>query len=279
MHLSAALRMLTNLAEAVRDVRTDDDLIKVWLEGVADTTKQIYRDTVRRLRAAIPKALTDITTVDVVAWYVGLGGAENTRDRHLAAVKSLLSFGHRAGLLPLDAGKPLKLRQRVLRRPDRVLNPQLAGELVTRAPAGRDRTLVEFVYATGARPMEVGRLTFEDLLDDRVLLNGKRGKRRLVPVGAALMADLRSLRQPDDDDSAHVFRSYRGRAMSRGTIWHVVKRIAEEVIAEDVPPYALRHSFATHAIDRGVAPHVLQKLLGHESLHTTSVYVHPPHDP
>jgi integrase/recombinase XerD len=116
------------------------------------------------------------------------------------------------------------------------------------------------------------------VLVGRVALTGKGAKRREVPISGELVTELRALRREDDDESAHVFRSDRNKPMSRGTIWYVFKQAVDELVAENVPPYSLRHSFATHMIEDGVPVHVVQALLGHENLKTTSVYVHPPED-
>jgi integrase/recombinase XerD len=269
--------VLINLAEAVRDVRSDDDLIEAWLCGRPTNTQEIYRHAVRLLREQFAKPLRDITSEDLVEWYDDLAGAANSRDRRFWAIKSLFGFGFRSGVLPQDPGRPLKLRHQPVRRPDRVLDRSVVEELLTRCPPGRDRTLVRFLYATGARPCEVSKLCFGDLLADRVLLDGK-GKQRFVPVDASIIRELQALRQAEDRDGTNVFRSFRGRPMSTRTVWYIVKRIADEVLAEDVPPYALRHSFATHKIEEGTPVHIVQKLLGHASLQTTSIYVHPPED-
>lgn len=276
--MSLGFCVIINLAERIRDVHTDDDIIEAWLRGRPEGTSTLYRYAVSRFRRGVPKALADTTTEDLVDWCRRIPGAESTRERDLAIIKSLLGFGFQCGWLPRDAGRAIKLHRKLVRRPDRVLDRALIEDLVTRCPPGRDRILIEFLYATGARPMEASRLTFDDLGDGRVLLKGKGGKPRFVPVTLALIAALRSLRRPGDDDASAVFRSVRDRPMSRGTLWYVVTQLADRLVAEDVPPYAMRHSFATHQIEDGVPVHVVQKLLGHATLQSTSVYVHPPGD-
>jgi integrase/recombinase XerD len=268
--------MLTNLAEAVAGVRTDEDLIEAWLHGRPEATRQSYGHAVASLRRHVPKPLGAICSGDLVAWYWALEGSDGTRTTRMFAIKSLFAFGFRAGVLPTDAGRPIRVGARPVRRPERVVERDLIEELLRKCPLGRNHALLLFLRDTGARPCEVTRLRFCDLRLDRVVLTGKRRKKREVPVQSDLLIELRALRREEDGESAVVFRSFRNRPMSTRTLWYVFKSLVDDLIAEDFPPYALRHSFATHMIEDGVPVHVVQKLLGHASLETTSVYVHPP---
>jgi integrase/recombinase XerD len=253
---------------------TDDELVEAWLRGRPETTTATYRASMVRLRQGVAKPLGYVVTADLIRWYGTLPGSDNTRARHIAAAKSFFSFAFRSGARPSDPGVAIKLRQRQVRRPERVLSRDTIGELLARSPRGRDRTLLEFLYATGARPSEVTAMTFGDLRGSVVTLHGKGGRVRRVPISDVLKTALLALRPLNSSDATRVFRSYRGRPLCRRAIALVVSRTADDAGVERVCAYSMRHSFATHMIEDGVPVHVVQGLLGHATLHCTSVYVH-----
>jgi integrase/recombinase XerD len=156
----------------------------------------------------------------------------------------------------------------------------------------RDRALLELLYGTGARISEAIGLDVDDLdLDSgaasgpagagaSVLLHGKGGRDRVVPVGsyatAALDAYLvraRPLLVSAGKGTPAVFLNARGGRLSRQSAWTVLVKAAERAgVKADVSPHTLRHSFATHLLDGGADVRVVQELLGHASVTTTQVY-------
>ncbi len=153
-----------------------------------------------------------------------------------------------------------------------------------RAPLGlRDKALMEFGYATGARVSEWARVRVADFAPDRrwVRLFGKGNKERLVPVGReariALERYIREgrpfLQKPQSGDE--VFLNHRGGAMSRMAIFTVVKKAAAEAgITKNVGPHTIRHSFATHLLLGGADLRAVQAMLGHDDTATTEIYTH-----
>ena len=157
--------------------------------------------------------------------------------------------------------------------------------------AMRDRALLELLYGTGARISEAVGLDVDDLDLDlaqtavdgagaSVLLRGKGGRDRVVPVGsyaaAALQAYLVRARpgsSPPATGTPAVFLNARGGRLSRQSAWTVLAKAAERAaVTADVSPHTLRHSFATHLLDGGADVRVVQELLGHASVTTTQVY-------
>jgi integrase/recombinase XerD len=148
----------------------------------------------------------------------------------------------------------------------------------------RDRALLEFLYATGARISEATGLDVDDLeLDGEpvVLLDGKGGKQRMVPLGryAATALDAYLVRgRPALAAGATrsvapaLFLNTRGGRLTRQGAWGVLKTAAERAGVPGVSPHTLRHSFATHLLDGGADIRVVQELLGHASVTTTQVY-------
>jgi integrase/recombinase XerD len=146
----------------------------------------------------------------------------------------------------------------------------------------RDRALLEVLYGTGARISEAVGLDVDDLdtVQATVLLRGKGGKERIVPVGSyALEAvDAYLVRARTDlvgtqSTGGALFLNARGGRLSRQSAWAVLVKAAERAgVTRDVSPHTLRHSFATHLLDGGADVRVVQELLGHASVTTTQVY-------
>jgi len=212
--------------------------------------------------------------------------AASSAARALVAVRGLHRFAVREGLVELDAAREVKPPAAPRRLPkalpvDDVLR-LLETPGVDGAGALRDRALLEVLYSTGARISEAVGLDLDDI-DSRertVLLDGKGGKQRLVPIGrpalAALDAYLVRARPglaSGGRGSPAVFLNVRGGRLSRQSAWQVLKVAAERAgIAASVSPHTLRHSFATHLIEGGADVRVVQELLGHASVTTTQIY-------
>jgi integrase/recombinase XerD len=206
--------------------------------------------------------------------------------RKVAAVRGLHRFLVAEGLRPEDPTVLVESPRR-----GRSLPKALSLEEIDRllaapdpaSPAGRrDRALLEFLYATGARVAEVVALDQLDLdLDEATaLLTGKGSKQRLVPVGRhavsairAYLPDRLTLRRPGSDPAA-VFLNRRGGRLTRQGVWGIVGRRAQRAGFPKgrVSPHVIRHSTATHMVEGGADLRSVQELLGHASISTTQVY-------
>ncbi|MFE7802855.1 site-specific tyrosine recombinase XerD [Nocardia sp. NPDC057440] len=147
----------------------------------------------------------------------------------------------------------------------------------------RDRALLELLYSTGARISEMVGLDVDDLdADERaVVLHGKGGKQRMVPIGRPALAAVDAyvvrgrpvLAASGKGNAGALFLNARGGRLSRQTAWQVLQTAAERAgIGATVSPHTLRHSFATHLLDGGADVRVVQELLGHASVTTTQIY-------
>ncbi|MGI9609582.1 MAG: tyrosine-type recombinase/integrase, partial [Acidimicrobiia bacterium] len=153
----------------------------------------------------------------------------------------------------------------------------------TTTPAGRrDRAILEFLYATGARVSEAVGLDLEDVELDSgtAIVTGKGDKQRLVPLGSysiraieAYLPDRMTLRVPGRDSGA-LFLNARGGRLTRQGLWGIVRKTASRagIPADRVSPHVLRHSAATHMVERGADLRSVQQLLGHATITTTQVY-------
>jgi integrase/recombinase XerD len=153
--------------------------------------------------------------------------------------------------------------------------------------ARRDRALLELLYATGARISEATGLSLGDLdLGDRLVrLFGKGAKERIVPIGRAAVTAIEEWMEPDGrprlepdrwrrrGDAEALFLNQRGSRLTRQSAWAVVGRYGRLAgIPGTLSPHVLRHSCATHLLDRGADLRIVQEMLGHASISTTQVY-------
>jgi integrase/recombinase XerD len=277
-----------------------------WLtveRGLAANSLAAYRRDLRRYAAFLrergehdPTAVREDT---VLAYVEDLKSAvdDDGRPRYapssvaraLVAVRSFHRFCLEEGFLAVDPSEevgaprvPLGIPKALTEDEVEALLGAVVGET---ARVLRDRAIVETLYATGVRISELVGLDRRDLdLDDglvRVL--GKGSKERIVPVGRsardALTAYLAGGRPQlaRHDRSTRgggaVILNVRGGRLSRQSCWKIVRTAGERAgLAARLSPHVLRHSCATHMLERGADIRVVQELLGHASLSTTQVY-------
>ncbi|HVV13605.1 site-specific tyrosine recombinase XerD [Amycolatopsis sp.] len=266
--------------------------------GTARNTLDSYARDLRRYAGHLDSAgVTDfgkITEKEVTSFGAALREgdedhpplAASSAARALVAVRGLHRFAHLDGITVDDPAREVRPPAAVKRLPKalpvndvlRLLDmPGAEGER-----ALRDRALLELLYSTGARISEAVGLDLDDVdREERtVLLDGKGGKQRLVPVGRpavqaveAYLVRARPVLAARGRGSAALFLNARGTRLSRQSAWQVLKTNAERAgISASVSPHTLRHSFATHLLEGGADVRVVQELLGHASVTTTQVY-------
>ncbi|MBN1405046.1 MAG: site-specific tyrosine recombinase XerD [Candidatus Omnitrophica bacterium] len=154
-----------------------------------------------------------------------------------------------------------------------------------RDPAGiRNKAILETMYATGMRVSETASLGIEDINMDVGFVKclGKGRKERIVPIGAKAIEILqkyidkiRPKLLKKNTPVRAIFLSRLGKPLSRQSIWKIIKKYARAAnIKKSITPHTLRHSFATHMLERGADLRVVQELLGHADISTTQIYTH-----
>ncbi|WOQ70375.1 site-specific tyrosine recombinase XerD [Microbacterium limosum] len=214
--------------------------------------------------------------------------ASSSLARLQSSVRGWHRFLAREGIESVDAAARLRPPKAPLRLPKALTIDQVEALLQAPSPEDpvgiRDRALLELLYATGARVSEAVGLDVDDVTRDEglVLLRGKGGKERIVPVGSfardAVSAYLTRVRPgfaARGRANARLFLGVRGAPLSRQSAWLVLQRAAEGAgLSAHVSPHTLRHSFATHLLQGGADVRVVQELLGHASVATTQIYTH-----
>ena len=147
----------------------------------------------------------------------------------------------------------------------------------------RDRAILELFYGCGIRLSELLKLQWKQIHfnDHYIVVEGKRGKQRVLPVGQFAMDALQKYRNKkaeiagDQFPTPNVFVNVKGKPLYPLAVQNMVKKYLQKVSEQDhLSPHVLRHSFATHLLDRGADLLAVKELLGHSSLSTTQIYTH-----
>ena len=218
------------------------------------------------------------------------GQSRATAARKLAATRTFLRYLRREALIDDDPGALIATPKRDVRMPAHLSETEIANVLDASAgedPLGRrDRAILEVFYASGLRLSELAGLDIDDVnLSARMVrVLGKGGKERLVPFNTSAGRCLRRYLQGRQHLVATtraravdepLFVNFRGTRLTSRSIDRIVRRSVAVCSARlGISPHALRHSFATHLLQRGADLRVIQELLGHARLSTTQRYTH-----
>ena len=263
-------------------------------KGLADNTVEAYgRDLAALAKSLHKQGVVDVCAVreaDITAHLIELakaGTSARTQARHLVAVRQLFKFLLRDKAVVADPVADIELPKATKRLPqfldvaevDRLLQQP---DLTT--PRGRrDRAMIEVLYATGLRVTELVTLPADGLDLERgfVLVRGKGSKERVVPLGqhalAAVATYLLEARSTflGAQTSSSLFLRAGAEPLTRQGFWKLLKGYALTAgITKPMSPHKLRHSFATHLVERGADLRAVQAMLGHAELSTTEIYTH-----
>jgi integrase/recombinase XerD len=260
--------------------------------GLAENSLLAYGRDVARLRrfaAQRRKGMVTLQQEDLVRFIESLrseGLAARSVARTIHAVRGLYRFAVREGRIPSDPMENLKAPRAFTALPRYLTSAQVDTLLAApdvHTPLGvRDRAILEVLYATGLRASELIGLTPEDLDLSLGLLKcfGKGRKERLVPLGSAARQWVRRYMEARERlargrQARTLFLNHRGGPLSRMGLWQIVRRHALAAGLQRVlTPHVLRHSFATHLLERGADLRALQAMLGHADISTTQIYTH-----
>lgn len=261
-------------------------------------TIKSYREDLQTLEAYLADAhggqmpdAAELTTLDLRGYVSHLheqGYAKTTIARRLASLRSFFRFGQREGWAKTNPAKPLRNPRRQRSLPH-FLSTEELGRLLESPPADdslglRDRAILETLYSAGLRVSELVGLNDGDLdLPASTLrVRGKGKRERISPVGSFAAKALRkwlqvrklSPREPEGRE-APVFVNKFGRRLTTRSVGRLLEKYLQATgLDRRTTPHTLRHSFATHLLDRGADIRSVQELLGHKSLVTTQIYTH-----
>ena len=201
--------------------------------------------------------------------------------RKLSSLRSFFRFLHREGHIKENPSL-LLLTPKINKSLPKFLSEEEMVQLIE-APnfhkiAGkRDRAILETLYSTGLRVSELVGLNLNDvdLISNIVKARGKGKKERLVPIGEKAVQALRVYLEGRKVNSQAIFLNKSGTRLSVRSIRNIINKcILSTSVKMNVSPHVLRHSFATHLLNRGADLRCVQELLGHVNLSTTQIYTH-----
>jgi integrase/recombinase XerC len=218
------------------------------------------------------------------AWLHGKGYAASTIARRLASLRSFYRYQRRQGTVMTDPAGGLRNPKQPKRLPsllsvDDVI--RLLDAVATDSPLGiRDRAMFETLYGGGLRVSELVGLNLDDIDLEMLLVRvrGKGRRERLSPIGpmaASWLARWIPARVPKQPDEPAVFLNRHGTRLNVRSVGRLLQsHLVRHGLDPSASPHTLRHSFATHLLDRGADLRSVQELLGHRSLSTTQIYTH-----
>ncbi|MCK5305622.1 MAG: site-specific tyrosine recombinase XerD [Candidatus Omnitrophica bacterium] len=263
--------------------------------GLADNTLYAYRQDLKKyishLRLKRVTAIEQTTKDDIVNFIMrekDAGLSSNSISRRLAAIKGFYRFLVMERYLKRDISSVLETPKLWHKLPE-VLNLEEVERILKRPNLKnwlgiRDKAVLELVYATGMRASEITGLTRGNLNLEIgfIKCKGKGSKERIIPFGKeaarAIERYLKKVRPSllkKASASDSLFLTRLGKRMSRQTFWKMIKKYLKQTkIKKDVSPHTLRHSFATHLLERGADLRIVQEMLGHSNISTTQIYTH-----
>lgn len=245
-----------------------------------------FRDFCHAAKIGEVEAITEPSIVDFLIELVNKGLSVRTQARNLVAIRNFFKFLRSERYMDADPASLVSLPKTGRRLPETLTLDEvtrLLGACDRSTRLGlRDAALLETLYATGLRVSELVGLRLQDLdLETGVLRAfGKGGKQRLVPMGAearrAVLEYLTDVRPGLVSRPTDVFfLTRRGERMTRQGFWKLIKGVALKAgITKNLSPHKLRHSFATHLLERGADLRAVQEMLGHADVSTTQIYTH-----
>ncbi|HLL76844.1 MAG TPA: site-specific tyrosine recombinase XerD [Pyrinomonadaceae bacterium] len=260
-------------------------------KGLSSNTLDSYRRDLEKLESFAKESGSEIQELsrrEVGRWVKTLsesGLSPRSIARAVSSAKGFYKFLLRDGLIKDDPTSEL-LSLKLPRNLPTFLSEDELDDLLRVPDTGtalglRDRAILELIYATGLRVSEAVGLTPSDLDLERgvVTCRGKGSKQRFIPVGRSALKYIREYLRVRaelvcEKAAPQLFLRKGGRAMTRQDVWQLVKRYTKASGLGRVSPHTLRHSFATHLMQRGADSRSVQTLLGHSDLGTTQIYTH-----
>jgi integrase/recombinase XerD len=262
-------------------------------KGLAANTVLSYKRDLLGFAEYVGKTGNDLDSItredirDYLAHLYARGLIARSVARHLASLRTFFDFLTESRGLKADPTAQVEAPH-VGHSLPRYLTPQEVDQLLQQPEPGtpeglRDKAMLEVLYATGLRVSELVNLEWRDFEVNLgiVRCRGKGNKERLVPVGKSA---LRALKAYVEDgrpalakhpDTTHLFLNRRGKRLTRVGFWKILARYGRAAgIATHITPHLVRHSFATHLLERGADLRSIQLMLGHSDISTTQVYTH-----
>lgn len=282
---------------------TDEMVIAMWLKQRPKNTQTAYKQDIKDLDAFTNHTpLQQLNLLQLQNFADSLNEQEPaTVARKMSAIKSLLTFCHKAGYTQFNVGAAVRLPRIESKLAERIMSEASLQKILALETDQRNHAMLRLMYNTGIRVSELVALTWNDLQqrDDlqaqgsaaQIRAYGKGGKERYILISAETYQELLNIRE-NALDFAPIFQSRiktKGGSLTRGQVNKIVEAAAiranvatfeatnkkgQIVTRSRVSPHWFRHAHATHAIERGSPLPVVRDTLGHASIAVTNKYSH-----
>ena len=239
--------------------------------------------------ASISQSIEKVQSRDIRLWLSALSEHYTARtvNRKLSTVKSYFKYLHREGVLELNPARHISTLKVPLRNPQFVDERELL-KVLNELPepddfiSARDLLIFDLFYATGMRKAELIALKDADINESSQSLKvlGKGKKERIIPVGKLVLSKIKAyITYRNNEFGLKSFQTLlvdkHGKAMNPKAVYNIIRKLLENCWStEKKSPHVLRHSFATHLLNKGADLNAIKELLGHSSLAATQVYTH-----
>ena len=247
----------------------------------------LYLDFIDKRGIPVLSKVTKNDIVEFMLFQKAQGISPTSISRRLAAIRMFHRFLARERVLKSDPTTLIDSPKLWKKIPD-TLSLNEVEALISQADVrnqqgARDKAILETLYATGMRVSELSNLKTNNVNLDIGFLRciGKGNKERIIPLGKKAIASIKRYLESSrlhflkQKTSEFLFISRSGTKLSRQSVWKLIKRYALEAkIKKSIKVHTLRHSFATHLLERGADLRSVQEMLGHSNISTTQIYTH-----
>ncbi|MFH1663248.1 MAG: site-specific tyrosine recombinase/integron integrase [archaeon] len=251
--------------------RTREELV---ISGYSEKTIKMYLCYLENFFRIVSKPLNGIAREDIVKYIALKKEKDSLSNSSLSLIHAALKFFFEK-IMKNKVLNEIIIPKKEKKLPN-VLTQKEIKALIKAARAGRDRTIIEFLYSSGVRVSECSSMKVASLeLNEGIarVKGGKGKKDRIIILSKKWMHNLKKYLKRKKIQSEFVFSKKNGKPITPDTIERLVKKCAEKAgIQKHVTPHSLRHSFATHLLESGENIRKIQELLGHSNLATTQIY-------
>lgn len=246
------------------------------VEGCTDKTIRYYETVIKKFFCIITEDIQSITP-DHIRLYIAKrsieGLSKTSQDNELRVLRSFFKYTVGNGYIEKDPTLPIK----AIKKEKRIKKPFSEKEmelLRQNAESKRDKALIEVLYSTAARVSEVSGMNIDDISDNEIIVFGKGEKERIVYLNekAKLLLSQYLSERSDENKALFVTKNKPNRRLSKSAIERAVREIGKRAGVDNVHPHRFRRTTATRALNRGMPIEEISKMLGHESIGTTTIY-------
>jgi len=260
-------------------------------KNLAHNTVEAYISDVGKLafwaqgnQIICPTNITRPDIEDFLAWTKDQNLSKKSCQRIISAIKALYKFLVDTEVIQTNPMRLIESPKTEKHLPDTLSVTEIdkvISSIDLSLPRGhRNRALLEILYGCGLRVSEAVNLKYSDIYsDDEIIrVTGKGDKTRLVPIGEIALKQLKlhsSSTESSKKNSDYIFVGSKKTPLSRVMVFNIVKEAVRNAgINKQISPHTLRHSFASHLLQRGANLRAIQEMLGHASITTTEIYTH-----